>query len=288
MSITSTKLIQQVTLKAELPDDKFQDDEILDVAYDLLISDVQPLIVNVREEYYVKHLFHTITAGQVAYRLPDRALGQKLREVKLKLDGQYTDLPQTSVENVATTDSGTPSSFWLESNFINLYRKPAITEGQLDLSYYLQCSRPVVSSAVAQITGIDTITGEITAGCPSTWSTTDTFDLTSRKNSGENLAMDLVASAVTTSSITFSVSDLPSTLAVGDYVSLSNETFILPIPDAAHSLLIALTASELLYAMGSLQEAAAMDGKCDRLRASLVPLLKGRVTGAPKRFGPMV
>jgi hypothetical protein len=249
---------------------------------------VQPLIVNVREEYYVKHLLHSVIAGQASYRLPDRALGQKLREVKLKLNGRFIDLPQISVEDVKTTDTGTPSAFWLESTYIKLYKTPATTEGQLDLSYYLQCSKPVVSTAVAQITNIDTDTGVLTAACPSTWTTSDTFDLTSRKNSGENLAMDLTASSVTGSDITFATADLPSTLAIGDYISLANETFVVPVPDAAHSLLIALTAAELLYAMGSLNEAAAMDGKAERLRGALLPLLKGRVTGAPKRIGPMI
>ncbi|MDQ3234741.1 MAG: hypothetical protein M3Q07_23290, partial [Pseudobdellovibrionaceae bacterium] len=278
----------QVTLKGELPDQKFEDDEILAVAYDILTAEVQPLIVNLREEYYVKHLYHTIVAGQAAYRMPDRALGQKLREVKIKHNGKLRDLPQIGVEDVGSVEIGTPTAFWLESNYLNLYKTPATTEGQLDLSYYLQCSRPVVSTAAAQITNIDTGTGVLTAACPSTWTTSDTFDLTSRKNSGENLAMDLTATSVSGSSVTFAAADLPSGLTLGDFISLAGETFIIPIPDTAHSLLISMVVAELLHAMGSLNEAGVMEGKAERQKAALSALLKGRVTGAPKRFGPMI
>jgi hypothetical protein len=288
MSFNTTQLASQITVKAALPDQRYTDQEFLDLAYDVLITEVQPQIVNLREEYYVKHKFHTVTTNQQAYLMPDRALGQKLREVKLKVGSQVKDLPRISIEDVQSTNTGSVTSFFLESNYVYLQQTPASSGDTLDLSYYLQASKLVPSAEVARITAVDQTTGVVTAACPSTWTTSNTFDLTSAKNSGENLAMDLAASAVSGTDITFAVADIPSGLAVGDYVSLANETYIVPVPDAAKAWFVSLVAAELLGAMGSLNEQQAMQAKAEQQRGQLVPLLVNRVSGAPRRFGPMV
>lgn len=288
MSFNTTQLLSQITVKAALPDQRYTDSEILALAFDVIITEVQPQIVNLREEYYVKHKLHTVTANQQAYVMPDRALGQKLREVKLKSGSLVKDLPRISMEQVTSTDIGSATAFYIESNYIYLYRTPASTGDILDMTFYLQASKLVPSTEAALITNIDRTTGIVTAACPATWTTANLFDLTSVKNSGENLAMDLTASAVSTSTMTLSTSDIPSGLAVGDYVTLAGETFVVPVPDAAKAWLVSLVAAELLGAMGSVGEQQAMQGKAEQQRAQLVPLLVNRVTGAPKRFGPQV
>jgi hypothetical protein len=288
MSFNTTQLVNQIALKAALPDQRYTDQEILDLAYDVLITEVQPQIVNLREEYYVKHKLHTVTANQQAYLMPDRALGQKLREVKLRVGSQVKDLPRISIEDVQSTNTGSVTAFYLESNYVYLYQTPASTGDTLDLSYYLQASGLVPSTDAARITGIDRATGVVTAACPATWTTSDTFDLTSAKNSGENLALDLTASAVSGTDITFAVADIPSGLAVGDYVTLANETYIVPVPDSAKAWFVSLVAAELLGAMGSLNEQQAMQVKAEQQRGQMVPLLVNRVSGAPKRFGPQI
>lgn len=288
MALNSTKLLEQITLKGSLPQGRFTDAELLDIAYNVLISEIQPLIVNLKEEYYLERKRYSITANQSSYLIPDRALGQKLREVKIICGNSVLDLPQMSLEDESTTQTGNPRAFYLENSYVKLYPTPSQTANSLEMNYFLRCSKPVTASEVGIITAYDLNTGVITASCPSTWTTSDTFDLTSKSNSGRNLARDLTASSVSTTQITLAVNDIPDDLTTGDYISLSKESFIIPVLDEAISLLVMLTVVECLQALGSINEMQLAQTKADSLRNQLILLLKSRVIGAPKRFSPMV
>jgi hypothetical protein len=289
MAVNTTTLLSKINMKGELPFGKFTDKEILEEAYDVLISELQPLIISVRQEYYVKRVSVDITAGVAKYRMPDRSVGQQLREVKILRGNDVIDIPQIGLEEVGTLSTGTPRSFYLESNYVYLYPTPGSTVDRLALTYSLRCSKPVSATEVAVITSIDFVTGVITASCPSTWTTANSFDLVSRKNAGESLGRDLVATNVTPGvNITFNISDLGTELAPGDFVSLADESFIVQVPAEAVQLWAMLTVRNLLASQASLQEAQAAQAMIDNLKGDLVRLIGTRVAGAQKRRGPSI
>lgn len=287
MAVNTTTLLAKINLKGELPFGKFSDPEILDVAYDVLISELQPLIIGVRQEYYLKRTSSNIIAGVSKYRMPDRAVGQQLREVKiLRGNSDLLDIPQIDLEQVSMVNPGTPNSFYLESNYVCLYPTPGTTVDSLSLTYSLRCSKPVSASEVAVINSIDWLTGVVTASCPAAWTTADSFDLVSRKNAGESLAQDIIASNVTPGvSITFAIDDLGTELAVGDYISLAGESFIVQVPEEAVQLWSMLVVRDLLMSQASLQELQATQQMVDSLKEQLGRLLVTRVLGAPRRRG---
>lgn len=283
MALDTSHFIDQVTMKATLPDGRYTDAEILNIAYDVLLSTMVPLILSLKEEYYVRSDVQPIIQDAASYAIPYRAYGLALREVKRLSNTSVIDLFRIDPTDVETTQVGIPTSFYLEGHDVVLYPTPSTTEGTLKLSYFITPSKPVESTEVAFITGIDTSTGIITATPPSTWTASDTFDFVSRRNGHKSLAIDLTASSVGASSVTFTASDLPSGLAVGDYICLASEAPFLQIPDSGFGLMVQLTANELLEDLGDTTALQVGQGKAEQMKAAFTSSLSTRILGAPKR-----
>ncbi|RYF51287.1 MAG: hypothetical protein EOO38_03605 [Cytophagaceae bacterium] len=245
--------------------------------------------MSVREEYFVVGDTQPVI-GTPSYSVPSRAIGQKLREIKLIRGTQVVDLPQILPEDITSISTGgQPTCFYLEGNKVVLYPypSPSGTGDSLRLTYHLRHSKLVPSTSIATVTAVDTVTGVITtSGNPTAWAITDNFDIVSR--SGESILRDMVPLAVSTNSITVAPSLALSEVTVGSYLSLSGETFVLQIPDDAMNLLAMMTVVECLNSMGSLQEVQVVQGKVNELSQTLTRLLTQRVIGSPKRRGPQV
>jgi hypothetical protein len=133
------------------------------------------------------------------------------------------------------------------------------------------------------ITAINTGTGVVTATPPTTWTTSSSLDFCSQRNGHKTLGSGVSPTAISTTDITFNTANLPSTLAIGDYVALAGETPYLQCPDVCFDLVVRLVANELLESLGAQAELQAGIAKADKLQANVVSLLTNRVTGAPKR-----
>lgn len=281
-TFNTTRLVSMVKLKGDLPDGRYEDSEILDLATDALVSEIAPLMISAREEYYVRSKDFTVTAAQSCYLIPSRAVGGTLREVKLIRGTQVVDLQRMDPEDIDSIDTSTPCAFYIQGDNIVLYPTPDATGDTLRMTYFVRPSALVATTACAQITEINGST--LTLSVPTTWTTTNTFDII-RGESGFSLkGMDLAASAVNTTNIVFS-SALPTDLVVGDWVCLSGESCFPWIPADAHQLLVHLTVVACLEALGdqtNLQVAAA---RAEALKDALKAVLTSRVQGAPRRFG---
>lgn len=289
MALDNSRLLAQIKLKSALPDGRYTDQEILDIVYDCLVSNVQPLIIGVREEFFVKSSRISLIAGTGAYPIESRALGLVLRELKLDLgNGEIRDLPRIDLEDIGSAQSGSPYSFYLLGNDVVLHPTPDTTGPTLVQYYFERAPRPVEVSACARITSVDVGTGVLTADTPTGWVSGSAYDLISSRNGSDILARDLIPSDVTATTITFAAADLPRRLAIGDYVALSQESPFCAVPDEALPYLQQVVCVELLEALGSLSERGVAQEKADRLRDALMRVLSNRIQGAPKRFGPQM
>lgn len=282
MAFDNSRLLSQIKLKASLSDGRFTDQELLDLAYDELVSGLVPMIKALKEEYFVRSLERAITASQQKYDLPERALGEVLREIKIVQGGQLLDLPRISAEDVESEEVGTPESFFLEQNRVCLYPIPASTQNQLRMYYFMRPGRLVLTSDCAIITAIDGGTNSLTCTPPASWSISNSFDLVKGKAGFDTLSLDLSASSVTSTTVT--LSSLPSGLAVGDYLTLSGESPIPQIPQECHQLLIQMTVSRVLENLNQLDSLQASEARVASLKQSVTSLLSGRVEGAAIRF----
>lgn len=283
MSLDTSRFIDQVKMKATLPTGRYSDQEILDIAYDILLSDVQPFLISLRQEFYTKKSTSTVTDGYDTYPINSRALGMSLRE--LKLDGD--NIVQISPEDVNSNDNSNTNSYYFEGSNIILYPTPT-SDATLTQTYFQRISKPVLTTDCAVVTSIDTVTGIVTATAPSTWTTSNTFDLISRLNGNDTLAKDLTASAISSTTITFTASDLPSTLAVGDYIALAGESPYIQVPDDAIPLVQQLCVTDFMEALGDQMGLQIAGAKAEKLRAGLTKVMSIRNQGEQVKFKPSI
>lgn len=283
MAFNTTRLVKQVKIKGALPLGRFEDDEILDIAYDVLLSEIAPFLISLRQDYFVRKKVTTIVSGTDQYRFGNRAFGQTLREVKM-LDGQVVrDLERIDLEEIRSTVQGKPHSFYVMGNSAYLYPTPNVGSLKLWLYYYLRPPKLVPVNECAQISAIDTGTNTVTVSAPSSWSTSESFDLIRHSDGFSLLDMDLSATAVSTTSITFA-SSLPDDLAVGDFVALGGESCFPYLPTEAHLLLIQKVVSVLLASMGDAPGSKIAEGRAGIIQAGLENTFATRLQGAPKQF----
>lgn len=284
MAFDTTRLVAQMTLKGALPDGRFEDQDLLDLAYDCLLSELVPAVLSAREEYYVTFQDVAVTANVARIPVPARAMNGVLREVKLvKLSGQVVDLDRIDLEDVGSTTPGTPQAFYLEGNSIVLHPTPDATSGDVVRLYFFL--RPSKLVTVAECAIITAINGNVLSVTPPTgWSTGNTFDLVRGRAHFDVLGMDLAADTVDGSSITFT-EDVPTTLQVGDYVALAEETCFPFLPPEGHVALVQAGVTSALESMGDAQSAATSAAKTASLIQSFKSVLSVRIQGAPKQLG---
>jgi len=209
---------------------------------------ILPMMLKLRENYFSYDDDRTAAAGGLA--ISTRAIGGKVQNVAL-IDGtSRLDLPWISEEEQSDTDESPVSrpGAYIKGN--SLYVKPATSHGfpTVRMSIFLRHGSVVPESEAAQITAINTGTKTLsfTSGTiPSTWTTSNTFDLIQSNPQFDTLAIDQSITSVTSTSIIFS-STLPTRLAVGDWVALAGETPIIQLPVELHSYLAQLVANQCL------------------------------------------
>lgn len=283
MAILNTDyFLAQVKLHGSLPSGRYSDPEILQVGSDVMLGQIVPLIISLKEEFYVEKEDQAITQNQAEYPIPYRAMGLSLREIKKIQNNAIIDMPRISPQEITSTQSGCPAYFYLEGQNVVLYPTPDSTVDSLRLIYFKTPSVLVEITDCAIITAIDTVTGIITATPPTTWTTASTLDFVSKRNGHKNLGTDLIPLAISTTDITFTLTDIPATLAIGDYITLAGESPYLQIPDVCFDLAVRITAFELVASMGDQAGSQALATKIEQLKGSVVSLMTNRVQGAMK------
>jgi len=240
------------------------------------------MLITSREEYYVYVHDYAITSGQAAYAVPYRAVGGALREIKRITGDVIVDLNRLDPEDMAKVESGLPTEFYLQNNNVILYPTPDSTSGTLRLTYFMRPSTLVPVTGCSQITAIDTVTSVVTCSTVTGWSTSNKFDLISGNSGFVLKALDYTASALSSTTITFST--LPSDLVVGDWVCLAGESCFPHAPADAQQYLTHLTVVACLEALGDQSNLAIAQARADQLKSALAPVLVNRVQGAPRKF----
>lgn len=279
----TTRLVQQVTIKGALPDGYFTDQEILNMAYDSLLGDIVPLIIDRKEEYYVREKEYTITAQQKRYTIPDRAMGGQLRLVQWIDGNQIRYLERIDPRWADRADTGDFYKFYLQNNDVVLWPTPNSTGKTLKLTYFFRPSKLVPVSECAQITVINGNTITVSA-IPTGWTTAETFDFTKGTGSYENIDFGYSINAISTVSNTLTfVATPPAALQVGDWISLADESCFPYMPKEAQISLIHSTVSSCLESMGDPAFAVAQQ-RTEQQKAILERMLSIRIEGQMKSF----
>ena len=288
MAFDTTRLVQQIKITGGLAQGRFADSELLDLAYDYMLSELVPMVITKREEFYGRSHDDSMVAGTAAYPMFPRALGGNLRAVTFPhINDDGIDRPErVTIDDIRVALNGTPDRVYPEGGNIILYPTPdsgAAASLLLRQHYFIRPSKFVQVSECGRITAIDPLTRTVTLTIPSDWSTADTFDLLRAKGKFDPLSIDLEASSVAGGQITFTT-DLPDNLEVGDYVALSEETCFPTLPIEGHAALVWGTIAIALTSMNHPRADAAMAKAASSLK-TFTTLISIRIQGAQKPWG---
>lgn len=240
---------------------------------------IVPLVNKVQENYYSYDSDTAINATGI-YPINKRASGAKLEDVVLisgnqRLATEEYDESELTDYTLAPDDQG----FYIKRNTI--FTLPTVpAAAYLRQSFIMRPNSFVPEDEAAQITSINTGTKTVTCTTvPSSWTTASILDIVQANPNFDWLAIDQVITAITTGAsgtITFS-STLPTSLIVGDWVSLATETPVIQCPVEFHSLLAQEAANICLRGQTDTEALKAGIDEAKLLSESLSEMLSPRV-----------
>lgn len=310
MPLLASALIADVRRRGMLPSSSslsagYADSDILAHADAEMASYMVPLVMSLTEEFYTASTDVALVSGQAAYRVPNRSIGGKLRDVQLIQGNQLLSLARIEPEELgvySTLSAGTPSGFYLDAGCVNLVPTPG-SGGTIRLRYYARPGALTVTAAnFTQISSIgsSSATAMSITMAAATAGLTGFVDVISSQSPYEPLLLSgTVASNVGTalSLSSLNTAQLYSFSAVGNfqtggtgrgaYIAREGESPIVQLPDELFSLLTWRTLACVQRQIGHHERLAATEAECERLERVALRLLSPRVDGEPRKLmGP--
>jgi hypothetical protein len=302
MAWATSDLLTEVRRAAMLPassNSATADADILAQADRAMQSSLVPLLLSTQEEYLVRKLTTTVTAGTAAYAISRRAVGSRLRNASVLVNGvrrQLARLRPEELEGLRTDASGYPVGFYLDAAELVLVPTPnaAVT---LETWVYVRPGRLTASTNHRALTAVTAGADYLGAAAPTKtrlqWTSAlavstlgTTLDITSARPPFESKALDLAYSSAggSVTSIDVLTASLLSTPAVGDIVSPVDESSVVQLPVELHPLLFQRTAQFLLEQLGYGNEAGRARDTADRMEGQARAILTPRSDGNPQKL----
>lgn len=268
------------------------DEDIVRIASEELQGSLLPYILSVKQEYYVTNQDQTYVPGTTRYNIPQRATGTKLRDVMLVDNmGNEVLLNFVNEEDMKSSWAYAPYQFGfvMTDYSINLVLGNNLGSGTYSyvrLKYFRRpntlCTTGVSGNA-GQVVSFNPGTKTITLDfAPTTWTTATQFDIINSMPPFQSRADDQAISMIAGFVLTF-VNDLPSNLAVGDWVSEANFSPIPQMPVECHRVLEVLTAARILQYTGD-PAFSVMQAMAESMKRDLIQVLSPRVDGSPQKI----
>jgi hypothetical protein len=245
-----------------------------------------PLLMSVREEYFVMSEDVSIVIGTSRYRIPERAAGQGVREILwIDADGNIKPMSQLVLEDGVQTSSaanGVPYAYRIEWDSIVL-SPDVVSTGTMRVMYVVSPGDLVSTDEAVQITGITALTNTISASTvPATWTGSETVDIIRGSAGCEYLAIGSLITGITGTDITLSA--LPTGLQIGDWIALEGESPVPQLPRDLVPLLAQKVVVTVLESMNQRGAAEAAEARYQKLIGSAMSMISPRVKGGAKKI----
>jgi hypothetical protein len=266
MAWTTDQLLADMKRKANLPagsNVKFTDAQILRIAFEVLLSQVDPTLLLLHEEYDTVREDFAITSNDGTYRLPERCISGTVRQVLLvQSDGRPYPLARIGpsdawqYEGTGVTASQ-PAGYVLEGDVVRLLPVPSSSGLTLRFVYRRRPASFVLTTACALVGTVGATTLVTTGG---TWSASQSVDVVRARPPLGVLVQGATATYLA-GTFTFDAGVLDD-VQVGDYVCAADTTCVVPLPERFYVLLLDLATAQLCQEWGNVEDA-------DRLRATV-------------------
>ncbi len=241
VNYTTESLIASIKRRITLPDAQnlYSSDDLIAFMGDELSSTIIPLIHSVQQEYWVQKIDVSLVQNQTNYTIPIRGITNGLRLVTL-LDNNNNEIayPLLRPENTASSynwmspySTSTLTGFYMEGDHIVMFPNSVVTNPVNTVRFRIE-RQPSQLCSVNQAAQITNIVGSVVTVnlVPSDWTTTLTFDIQNGQPQFQPKGDDLTVSNVDIGLSQMTFDSLPSTVVVGDWISVANTSVIPQIP----------------------------------------------------------
>jgi hypothetical protein len=300
--LDSKALIRTIKRRAFIPNSQetFTNEDFLEMATEEVNLGLMDQIIVARGDYLVQSKDVPLESGIYRYLIPDRAVGNKLRDAAVVDDkgNVIYELSQISLEELSEFDgpytTQNSNTFYIQNNELVLSSQPQIQGYFLRMFFYIRPNKLVINdraTIVSTITDNGSTVDIGFANTPKHFSSSLLYDIVGVKSPNKIKLYDLVPVSVNlnTGTITFNKSsllDYNGNLAVelGDYISQAEETIVPNIPTELHPIIAQRVAIACLEAMGDEQNKQSAERKLMSMEKAALRMITNRVEGSPKKI----
>lgn len=298
----SSDLIRSIKVRAMIPENQvtFSDEDFLRFATEELQNSMFGEILRHHEDFFLYQEAVPMVANKTRYRIPGRAGGVRLRDVQIQdSGGNRYEMTRIDVQDAVYYNNSSAGNlsfaFYIQNNEVVLQPeiRGTIPAGA-DLIFYFY-GRPndlVLENRGAVVSNINFTTGDVVlestptnAQNESLFGTSTKLDIISKDSPHitEKFSISPIAVNLQANTLTFTPSDLPENMQVGDYVNLTGEAFVPQIPAEQHMQLAMRVAMRCLTSLGDLQGYQNIKDELEEVKRNTTAIIDNRVEGAPRK-----
>lgn len=290
MAKTGDQILTGIKRRITIPQSQplLLNDDILAVADDVVQSRLVPVLISMRQDFFVTTKDVTIVANQVEYDIPSRAVGRTLRDLKRKVDGTgKVDVTLVGIEDEHFSAlTGIPNQFYFKGDKVCLSPKPSGGGDILEMWYELMPSKLTTTDKAGRIVSIGT--SDVTVSqVPSTLQIGTVCDIVAGQAGHSCKLLDSAITNIAGNVIHFS--SIPTNVAVGDYVTVAGYSPVMQLPDECYPYLETETCYRLLQSISDYEGAkflqADIEVELKNLKMLLEPRIQGEATKIIPRMG---
>jgi hypothetical protein len=284
------ELIKTIKRACSVPTSQltYTDEDFSRIANDCLQTEVVPLIMSTREEYFVEYEdIQSPADGVIPF--PENAVGAKLRSVCYKQQSNpliLNNLPRIDLDVVAGVgfyNYATLAGFYIQGDNICLYPNTSVpTNTNIRLYFYRRTLNIADPASYGRVISINTGTNTVVLDfVPYAW---DVDTVLNSVSSTPNFKTTNSAATIAAKSAPSIVLDSVDDISVGDYLSDEGYSAVPQVPVEAHNYLAQLTAVKCLEGLGDREGMEAAAKVADALRKNLLIMISQRVDGSVKKI----
>lgn len=300
--LDSKSLIRTIKRRASLPSSQetFSNEDFLEMATEEVNIGLMDQIMVARGDYLVQSTDVVLRDNVFAYPIPDRAVGNKLRDLSIvDSTGKVVyEMAQISLEELNEFEGPytlqTRNTFYIENNNVVLTSQTLSPGYKLRMYFYIRPNKLVVNERAAVVGSIITngATTEVSVTTvPKNFTTQLKYDIVGAKSPNKIKSYDLVPASINlnTKTWTFNTADITNTAGdivfeVGDFLSQAEETIVPNIPTELHPIVAQRVAVACLESMGDEQNKQSAERKLASMEKAALRMIVNRVEGAPRKI----
>lgn len=267
------------------------EDNLFSFLNDIIRLEMVSTIDRVNQEFFVRPVVIPLESGISEYRIPYRAMGRTVREIKWydSQSNQYRDMPLLKLEDVHLYGNyGTSSSYYgfymMGDRMVLVPDVPTDVPSTYNIKvwYKLIPSYPCTASDSALVTSVSS-PNVVVSSVPDNLSIGTQVDFIEGQAGCEIMEMDKTITNISGTTLTFAADDIPDDLAAGDWISLKQTSPVMNmIPDEAKGLVENRLAQLIVKSLGDEIGAQAIDPDIKNQMDAVLKMIAPRVVGAPQ------